>query len=103
MPCSRAVQTRFAGLSAAVVGMVSGLMYLQLSQGETTAGADAAVVLDGRASHDRAKSVDGTGSDGSSLGLAGVTSRDLLAGLFSRVFVRTIELIIIPSRLLGGN
>lgn len=59
--------------------------YLELSQGETTTGADAAVVLDGRASHNRSELVDGTRSDGSSLGLASVASRDLLAGLYCRI------------------
>jgi hypothetical protein len=48
--------------------------YLQLSKGETTASADAAVVLDGRASHDGAELVDGTGCEGGGLGLASHTS-----------------------------
>lgn len=55
--------------------------YLQLSQGETTAGTDTAVVLDGRASDNGSEPVDGTGSDGGSLGLAGIPARDLLARL----------------------
>jgi hypothetical protein len=55
--------------------------YLQLSQGETTAGTDTAVVLDGRASDNGSELVDGTGSDGGSLGLAGISAGDLLAGL----------------------
>ena len=55
--------------------------YLQLSQGETTAGTDTAVVLDGRASHNGSELVDGAGSDGGSLGLTGIPARDLLAGL----------------------
>lgn len=57
------------------------ISYLQLSQGETTAGTDTAVVLDGRASHNGSEPVDGAGSDGGSLGLTGIPARDLLAGL----------------------
>lgn len=64
--------------------------YLQLSQGETTAGANAAVVLDRRASHNRAELVDGTGGHGGSLGLTSVTSRDLLSGLYSKSLVRFV-------------
>lgn len=59
--------------------------YLELSQGETTAGADTTVVLDGRASHNGSELVDGSGSEGSSLGLAGCASSRLLTGLFQRV------------------
>lgn len=62
--------------------------YLQLSQGETTAGTDTAVVLDGRASHNGSQLVDGTGSDGGSLGLAGIPAGDLLAGLYLVQLVR---------------
>lgn len=58
-------------------------MYLQLSQSEATAGTDTAVVLDGRASHDRSELVDGTGRDGGGLSLASNASRGLLAGLYS--------------------
>lgn len=57
-------------------------MYLQLSQGETTTGADATVVLDGGASDNGAELVDRARGNGSSLSLAGVPSRNLLAGLF---------------------
>lgn len=67
-------------------------MYLELSQGETTAGADAAVVPDGSASHDRSELVDGAGGHGSSLGLTGVPSRDLLAGLYFNSNVRSSSL-----------
>lgn len=67
-------------------------MYLQLSQCETTAGTNAAVVLDGSASHDRSELVDGAGSQGSGLGLAGVPSRDLLAGLYFNSHVRSSSL-----------
>lgn len=59
--------------------------YLELSQGETAAGADSSVVLDGRASYNRSELVDGTGSQGSSLGLASSASPRLLAGLFPQV------------------
>lgn len=55
--------------------------YLELSKRETTAGTDLAVVLEGRASHDRAQLVDRARSDGSSLGLTGSTARSLLASL----------------------
>lgn len=69
---------------AGIVGrLLSGRStYLQLSQGETTAGTDTAVVLDGRASHNGPELVDGAGSDGSSLGLASIPAGDLLAGLY---------------------
>lgn len=56
--------------------------YLELSQGETAAGTDTAVVLDGRASHNGSELVDGSGSKGSGLGLAGSASPRLLAGLY---------------------
>ena len=56
--------------------------YLELSQGETAAGADTTVVLDGRASHNRSELVDRSGSEGSSLGLTSSASPRLLAGLF---------------------
>lgn len=58
-----------------------GYSYLQLSQGETTAGTDLAVVLDGRASHDRSELVGRSGSGGSSLSLTGSSAADLLGGL----------------------
>ena len=58
------------------------LSYLQLNQGETTTSTNFAVILDGRASDDRPQLVDGTGSDGSSLGLSDGTTTDLLRGLF---------------------
>ena len=56
---------------------------LQLSEGETTAGPDAAVVLDGGASHNGAEEVDGTGGNLCGLGNAGVASGLLLARLSS--------------------
>lgn len=59
----------------------SGTSYLQLSQGETTAGTNAAVVLDGRASHNGAELVDGAGGQSSSLGLTGRSAADLLGSL----------------------
>lgn len=60
-------------------------MYLQLSQGEATAGTDTAVVLDSRASHDGPELVDRARGQGSSLGLTGGPSRRLLAGLYSNI------------------
>lgn len=57
-------------------------IYLELSQGETAALTDLAVVLDGRASHNRAEEVDGAGSDLGGLGLTRDTAAVLLAGLF---------------------
>ena len=55
--------------------------HLQLSKGETTASADAAVVLESGAADDRAELVDGAGSDGSGLSSASVAASLLLAGL----------------------
>lgn len=55
--------------------------YLELSEGETTASTDLAVVLDGRASDDRAKLVDGAGGSGGSLGLTSDSAGSLLASL----------------------
>lgn len=63
-------------------------MYLQLSQSEATASTDPAVVLDGRASHNRSELVDRTGCKGGSLSLASHASRGLLAGLYCRLHVR---------------
>jgi hypothetical protein len=56
---------------------------LQLNERETTAGPDAAVVLDGRASHNRAEEVDGARGDLGGLRNTGVTSGRLLARLSS--------------------
>lgn len=61
--------------------------HLELSQAETTAGADAAVVLEGRAADNGAELVDGAGSDGSGLSSASVAASLLLAGL-GLIFVR---------------
>lgn len=58
--------------------------YLELSESEATAGADATVVLKGRASDDRPQLVDGAGSDGGSLCAACQPAGDLLAGLLYR-------------------
>lgn len=58
--------------------------YLELSEGETAAGSDLTVVLDGRASDNRAKLVDGTGSNSSSLGLTGSTAGSLLTSLLKK-------------------
>lgn len=60
------------------------LIYLQLSQSETTAGTDTAVVLDGRAVHNGTQLVHRTGSNGSSLGETVFTTTVLPAGLFGR-------------------
>lgn len=56
--------------------------HLELSERETAAGANPPVVPDGGAPHDGPQLVDGPGSDGCSLGLASMTARDLLAGLW---------------------
>jgi hypothetical protein len=61
--------------------------YLELGEGETTTGADPAVVPNGRASHDGAQLVDGTRSEGSSLGLTSSASPRLSAGLFEQTKV----------------
>lgn len=57
---------------------------LQLNERETAAGPDAAVVLDGRASHNGAEEVDGARGDLRSLGDTGVAAGGLLARLFER-------------------
>lgn len=54
---------------------------LQLSEGETTASTNTAVVLDGGAANDGAELVDGLGSDTGGLLLARVATAGLLAGL----------------------
>lgn len=54
---------------------------LELGEGETTAGTNAAVVLDGRAADDGAELVDGLGGDTGGLLLARVATAGLLAGL----------------------
>lgn len=68
-------------LRKGTTGLTSSDSYLELSEGETAAGADLAVVLDGRASDNRTELVDGAGSQSSGLGLTGGTARSLLAGL----------------------
>lgn len=73
------------------------ISYLELSQSETTASADAAVVADGRASHNGSELVDRARSDGSSLGLTSSASPQLLTGLFQRVNIlnpawRTVQM-----------
>lgn len=68
------------------------ISYLELSQGETTAGTDSAVVANGRASHNRSELVDGTRSDGSGLGLTSSASSELLAGLYQRSISRYLIL-----------
>ena len=55
--------------------------YLELLKRETAASPGTAVVLDGRASHNRSEKVDGTGGDGGSLGPTGVPTPDLGTGL----------------------
>lgn len=54
---------------------------LELGEGETTAGTNATVVLDGRAADDGAELVDGLRSDTGGLLLARVATAGLLAGL----------------------
>ena len=58
------------------------LRTLQLNERETTAGPDAAVVLDGRASHNGAEEVDGARSNLRGLGNTSVASGLLLARLY---------------------
>ena len=55
--------------------------YLELSQAESSSGADLAVVLDGWAADDWPQLVDWARSDLSSLCLTSITARLLLAGL----------------------
>jgi hypothetical protein len=56
-------------------------MNLQLLKGETTAGTDTTIVLDGGASDDGAKEVDGTGSNGGGLGDTGLATTKFTTGL----------------------
>lgn len=81
---SREVRCEKDGLSCLVES------YLELSQSKTAAGADLAVVLDGRASDNRAELVDGTGSQSSGLGLTGSTAGSLLASLLIPIMSITI-------------
>lgn len=55
--------------------------YLELSQSEATTGADAAVVLDGRASDNRSELVDRARGQSGGLGLTSSASSRLLTGL----------------------
>lgn len=59
-------------------------IYLQLSEGETTASTNTAVVLDGRAPDNGTQLVDGARSNGGGLGDTGLTTAVLAAGLKSR-------------------
>jgi hypothetical protein len=56
-------------------------IYLELSEGETTTGTDTAVVLDGGAPDNGTQLVNRTGSNGSRLSDAGLTTTELPAGL----------------------
>lgn len=56
-------------------------IYLQLSEGETTASTNTAVVLDGRAPDNGTQLVDGARSNGGGLGDTGLTTAVLAAGL----------------------
>jgi hypothetical protein len=58
-------------------------IYLQLSEGETTASTNTAVVLDGRAPDNGTQLVDGARSNGGGLGDTGLTTAVLAAGLKS--------------------
>lgn len=74
--------------------------YLQLGESKTTTGADAAVVLNGRASHNRTQLVSRTGSERSGLRETGLTTAVLLAGLLSRkknLIVSSTKIITIPT------
>lgn len=72
-------------------GSRRGRIYLQLSQGETTASTNTAVVLDGGAAHNGTQLVDGTGSDGSGLGDTVLTSAVLTTGLNWRMLVHQVR------------
>lgn len=61
------------------------IVYLQLSEGEATASAHTAIVLDGRAAHYRPQFVDGARSELGGLLYAGIAARLLLAGLSWRI------------------
>jgi hypothetical protein len=54
---------------------------LQLLKGKTTTGAGATIVLDGGASNNRAKEIDGTGGNVNRLGDASLAAAKLAAGL----------------------
>lgn len=58
-----------------------GSIYLQLSEGETTASTNTAVVLDGRAPDNGTQLVDGARSNGGGLSDTGLTTAVLAAGL----------------------
>jgi hypothetical protein len=60
---------------------VIGPPYLELSEGETTASADATVVLDSRASHNGPQTVDRARRDLGSLLEAGISPASFLASL----------------------
>lgn len=55
---------------------------LQLLEGETAASPRAAVVFDGRASHNRTELVDWARSNSSGLGQTGLTTAVLASGLY---------------------
>ena len=80
MARSRSIHNQTRGLFETAI-LDAGNIYLQLSEGEATAGTDSSVVSDGRASHNGSEEIDRARSDGSSLGTAGVSSGGLLAGL----------------------
>lgn len=61
--------------------MEKGHFYLQFQQGESSAGADTAVILDGGTSDDGAEFVDGAGGDGGGFGEAGLSASLFAAGL----------------------
>lgn len=60
------------------------ISYLELSQGETPAGAHLAVILDGRTSYNGAQLVDWPRSQSGGLGLTGNPSGGLLSGLLDQ-------------------
>lgn len=70
--------------------------YLELDEGETSTGANPAVVLKGRASHNRSQLIDGTRSESSGLGLAGCASPCLSAGLFEQVNIPSLDVEFFP-------
>lgn len=84
-------------------GSRQGRSYLQLSQGETTASTNTAVVLDGGAAHNGTQLVDGTGSDGSGLGDTVLTSAVLTTGLNGRMLVHQVRVKNFSPKPVVGN
>lgn len=65
-----------------------GKAYLELGKRKASAGANATVVLDGRASHNRSQLVDGTRRNGGGFCDTRISATELAARLFSRTTCR---------------